>query len=53
MVLPGYQPCRDEKTGHIGGGVPLYLKDNTECNSIKMLQEKEVCYGISSNKASW
>lgn len=41
MVLPGSQPCRDDKTGYIGGRVPLNLKGSRKCNRIKMLQGKK------------
>lgn len=41
---------QDEKTGHIGGGLTLYLKDNMKCNGTKMFQGKEVCSGTPNNK---
>ena len=48
--LPALQ---EEKAGHIGGGVTLYLKDNMKCTGIKMSQGKEVCGGTFSNKVLW
>lgn len=42
---------QDEKAGHIGGGVMLYLKDS-KCNGRKMFQGKDVCSGNPNNKVS-
>lgn len=44
---------QEEKAGHIGGGVMLYLKDNVKCNGIKRFQGKEVCGGTPSTKVLW
>lgn len=44
---------QEEKAGHIGGGVMLYLKDNVKCNGIKMFQGREVCGGTPSTKVLW
>ena len=44
---------QEEKAGHIGGGVTLYLKDNKKRNGTKIFKGREVCSGTPSNKVFW